>query len=467
MTSVSELLAIVPRKEIEKRLFELRDFDFITVTDRGKNFKQEQALQALTSGEYREILYGGAAGGAKSWTGAVYLTFMAECFAGTRWFVGRDTLKALRESTKMTFEKVFKAYGIEGIRYNAQDHFFEFGNGSRIDFLELKYYPSDELYERFGSVEYTGGWIEEAGEVEFGAFDVLKTRIGRHLNDRYDIAPVLFITCNPKKNWLYYSFYGPWRDKELPAHRLFIQAFVQDNPAIESAYVPQLESLEDRGKRERLLLGNWDYDDDPAALCEFDAVVDLFVNDHIEPGDAMAAAADLAMQGRDRFIGGSWAGDVCTVRIDKERATGKQIETDLHEMMVADHIPRSRTVVDSDGLGAYLDSYLKGIKTFHAGAQAFQDKVYANLKSECAYKLAEMVNKRLIRIICTATQKKKIVEEFSALKALDIDKDESRKRIISKKDMKSLLGRSPDYLDMLIMSMFFKVKPRTAFGVST
>jgi len=466
MSEISDMLVTIPLKEIEKKLFELRDFDFITVTDRGKNWKQEQALQSLVSGNYREILYGGAAGGAKSWTGASWLTFMAECYPGTRWFVGRESLKSLRESTWVTFQKVFKAYGIEGWKYNANDHFVEFGNGSRIEFLELKYYPSDDLFERFGSREFTGGWIEEAGEVHFGAFDVLKTRIGRHLNDKYGIGPVLFITCNPKKNWLYFSFYSPWKEKKLKPHRLFIQAFVQDNPANESAYQAQLESIEDKGKRERLLLGNWEYDDDPAALCDFDAIVDLFTNDHILPGDAKTGAADLAMQGRDRFVAGSWAGDVCYVRIDQEEATGKEIEEELRRMMTDEHIPRSKLVADSDGLGNYLGSYLKGIRTFHGGAKAFNEKVFANLKSECGYKLAEMVNKRLLRIICSEEQRERIIEELSALKALDVDKDESRKRIIPKKDMKDLLGRSPDYLDMLIMSMIFRVKPRSAYGVS-
>lgn len=466
MTSVSDLLASIPRKEIEKRLFELRDFDFITVTNRGKNWKQDQALQALTSGNYSEVLYGGAAGGAKSWTGAVWLTFMAECYAGTRWFVGRDALKSLRESTWITFQKVFKAYGIEGWKYNERDHFIEFGNGSVIHFLELKYYPSDEEYERFGSVEFTGGWIEEAGEVMFGAYDVLKSRIGRHLNDKYGIKPVLLITCNPKKNWLYYNFYSPWKQGKLKESRLFIQAFVQDNPAIESAYLPQLESLENKSKRERLLLGNWEYDDDPATLCDFDAIIDLFANEHIQLGDSRSGAADLAMQGRDRFTAGSWQGDVCVIKIDKEKSDGREIELDVKQMMINDHIPRSQMVADSDGLGAYLESYLKGIKTFHGGAKAYNNKIYANLKSECGYKLAELINKRLIRIICTEEQKERIIEELGALKALDVDKDESRKRIIPKKDMKDILGRSPDYLDMLIMSMMTRVKPRRTYGVA-
>jgi len=56
---------------------------------------------------------------------------------------------------------------------------------------------------------------------------------------------------------------------------------------------------------------------------------------------------------------------------------------------------------------------------------------------------------------CTEEQKQLIIEEMGVLKAKDIDADEKRKQIIKKEDMKILLGRSPDYLDMLLMGMIF------------
>lgn len=449
----------IPAIEIQKKLFALGDFDFITITEKGQNLKQDLALKALTSSEQRELLYGGAAGGAKSWTGAAWLTFMCECYPGTRWFVGREELKRAKESTYITFLKVFKAYGIEGVKYNGNDNYLLFANGSRIDFLELKFYPSDPLYERFGSIEYTSGWIEEGGEVNFGAFDVLKTRIGRHLNDKYGIKPMLFITCNPKKNWLYYEFYVPWKQGKLPLDKKYIPAFIQDNPAIETNYIDQLRALKDKAKKERLLFGNWDYDDDPSALCEFDMIVSLFTNDHVLPTGLKYGSADLAMQGRDRFVGGSWNGFVCEIKIDMLKSTGKEVELALKNMMTVDGIPHTRTVVDSDGLGAYLESYLTGIKEFHGGSKALNEKEFGNLKSECGYKLAEMVNKAELKIICNEEQKQKIIEELGVLKSKDVDADEVRKRIIKKDDMKALLGRSPDYLDMLLMRMYFVLKP--------
>ena len=171
------------------------------------------------------------------------------------------------------------------------------------------------MYERLGSKEFTGGWIEEAGEVHFGAFDVLKSRIGRHMNDVYGVIPKLLITCNPKKNWLYTGFYKPWKKGELAVPYCFIDAFATDNPFLPEDYIPTLREIKEKATRERLLYGNWDYEDDPSALCDFDAIADVFTNT-AKPSDKKRISADLAMQGRDRFVAGYWEG--YKVRIEME-----------------------------------------------------------------------------------------------------------------------------------------------------
>lgn len=132
---------------------------------------------------------------------------------------------------------------------------------------------------------------------------------------------------------------------------------------------------------------------------------------------------------------------------------------DLKELMIREQIPHSRMVADSDGLGNYLESYLEGIKAFHGGATAVNKTEYANLKSECGFKLAELINKRQLKVICTEAQKEKIMEELGCLQVADVDADEKRKKLIPKEKMKEILnGRSPDYLDMLLMKMFFHVQ---------
>ena len=68
---------------VKTELFRRGRFDFITCRDGKNHDKQQQALTILTDSEHVEILYGGAAGGAKSWTGAVWLLFMCLAYLGT------------------------------------------------------------------------------------------------------------------------------------------------------------------------------------------------------------------------------------------------------------------------------------------------------------------------------------------------------------------------------------------------
>src|SRR5690625_2675853 len=198
---------------------------------------------------------------------------MSMKYPGTRWFCGREELKRLRGTTLKTFFKMSKEYGIESFKYNAQDHFILFDNGSTIELVELARKPSDPLYERLGSSEYTGGWIEEAGEVPFGAFDVLKARIGRHLYDKYGISDRMRLTCNPSQNWLYETFYLPDKEGSLPDSYQFIQSLYTQNPFRESGSDSRLSNIVDETQRERLKHGNWEFSDDPDALITYEELV--------------------------------------------------------------------------------------------------------------------------------------------------------------------------------------------------
>ena len=144
--------------------------------------KQHLAYEALKDTVVKYVFFGGGAGGGKSWLGAEWLITNCYFFPGSRWFIGRKELTRLMKTSFITFQKVCKYHKIpnDDWKFNGKYNYIEFKNGSVIDFLDVMLKPSDPLYERFGSSEYTGGWLEEVGEIEFKAFDVLKSRIGRH-----------------------------------------------------------------------------------------------------------------------------------------------------------------------------------------------------------------------------------------------------------------------------------------------
>lgn len=380
-------------------------------------------------------------------------------------------LKTLKETTLVSFFQICKLQDLKaGIHYNynGQSNQIEFFNGSIILLKDLATYPSDPNFDELGSLEITDAFIDEANQVSTKAKNIVKSRIRFRL-DENNIIPKILYTCNPAKNWVYSEFFKPSKENKLEENRKFIQALVDDNPFISNYYRENLLTL-DKQSRERLLYGNWDYDSDPSALCEYDAILDCFTNDHVQPTGKKYISADLAMQGRDKFIAGCWDGLICNVAIDQSISTGKSIETDLKKLMIETGISHSHTIVDSDGLGAYLESYLNNIKTFHGGSKPinkvkdnFKLFEYNNLKSECAFKLAELINKRMIKIICTDTQKQLIIEELGCLKKDNIDNDTSKICIIKKEKMKEIIQRSPDYLDMLLMRMYFELKPGFGF----
>jgi len=418
--------------------------------------RQEQCLRVLQDDKTTEIIFGGGAGGGKSIIGCYFITKCSLKYAGTRWVIGRNSLKTLKETTLNSLYTVFREQGImQGVHYKYNDvkSIFTFKNGSEILLKDLGFYPSDPDFDELGSLEITGGFVDECNQIVQKAWKVLKSRI-RYRLDEYNIVPKMLGTCNPSKGWVFNDFFAPQQRGELPANASFIQSLLTDNPFISKHYKENLLSL-DKASKERLLYGNWNYDDDPTVLCDYDAIVDMFTNEHVKPTGSKFISADLAMQGRDKFVAGMWDGLICNVAIDQGKSTGKSIEQDLQALMIKHSVPRSRTVADSDGMGNYLVSYLEGIKEFHGGAKANDDKDFANLKAECAYKLAEKINKREIKIICTNEQKQRIIEEVGVLKADSVDKDETKKRIIKKELMKELINRSPDYLDMLIMGMYW------------
>lgn len=425
------------------------------------NEKQKEVCKLWTDDSVTDIAYGGSKGSGKTYLGCSLIFSDALTYPETFYFISRKQLIDLRKYTIPSIHEVFEDWKLSQkyFKYQGNDNYFQLYNKSRVYLLDAAYKPTDPMYQRFGSMQMTRGMIEEGGEFNVEAKSNLQASIGRWKNDIYNLAPKLLITCNPAKNFLYSDYYKKHKDGTLETWKRFVQALPQDNKQLPEGYLLNLERTLSKNQKERLLYGNWEFDDDPTLLIDYDAICDCFTNEHVKAGSDRSISADLAMKGRDRFVAGSWRGLVCRVAIDKPYSPGKMIETDLKALMAADGVGRSRTVADSDGLGSFLESYIEGIKEFHNGAVAINSTKYANLKSECAYKLADVINKRELRIICTKEQEEAIKEELGVLKEVSGLDDTQKKRIISKEEMKAILGNSPDYLDMLIMGMYFLIKP--------
>lgn len=449
----------IPRSlEIKVELFKRGCFDFITDADGKRHEKQAEALKILTDDEHAEFLYGGAAGGAKSWTGAAWLLFMSLSFPGTKWFIGRAELKRITQSTYVTFKKVCTQYMVpdELWNYNGQLNYIEFYNGSRIDFLDLKYIPSDPLYERYGSIEFTGGWIEEGGEVNFGAYDTLKTRVGRHLNREYGLKRKLFITCNPKKNWMYDTFYKPWKRGDLTDYMAYLPCLVQENPYIDPDYIEGLKTTSDKVKFERLFKGNWEYDDNPLALCSHDAICAIFGNLISIKTGIHYLTADIARFGADYARIGVWDGwtliDYKCFPVSKTT----DIQAYIIRCQKKYRIPNYRAIADEDGVGGGVVDNCE-IQGFVNNSVPFAGENYQNLQAQCGYKLAEHINANEVGVaakLVSMAEQEEITNELEQLQTWKPDND-GKLMLKPKAEIKLDIGRSPDWRDMFLMRSWF------------
>jgi phage terminase large subunit len=384
---------------------------------------------------------------------------------GSRWLIGRSELKNLKKTTLNSFFEVCKSEGLKAgthFRYNQQESIIYLYNGSQIILADLFAYPSDPEFDNLGSLEITGAFVDEAPQITDKAKNIVKSRIRYRLDD-FGRIPKLLMCGNPSKNWAYYDFYMPSKQGDLRTDRQFIQALVTDNPYISPHYIESLKGL-DRNSRERLLNGNWEYDDDPAALIQYEKILDTFTNDFDTLRGDSYITCDVARFGADKTVIGLWSG--FRVRLYSYRGLSVSETADkIRELQRLHSIPNSRTIADEDGVGGGVVDILK-CKGFVNNSRPLinpvtrEDENYNNLKSQCYYKLAERINRGGIFIEQVDTKvKADIVQELEQVKQHNMDKD-GKKMVLPKDKVKEVIGRSPDYSDTLMMREWFELSPK-------
>lgn len=426
--------------------------------------KQFKAWEYLSDLVTSFVGYGGAAFSGKSYLLCYWLTSMSIAYPGTAWGLGRKQLTVLKKTTLLTLFKVFdECHIINGVdfKYNQQNNTVTFSNGSVIFLIDTMSLPSDPLFTRFGGLELTGAAVDESAETDHKAIEVLSTRLGRRLNDKYNLPAKMLETFNPAKNHVFSRYYKPYNDNAEKVDVKFVPALPSDNPSPEvPAYIARIMSTGSKITIERLIKGNFMYDDDPSALIIFNKIQDSFTNSFAERGEKYITA-DIARFGSDNTVIGVWDGLVLEkiVTMDKNKVT--EAASEILSLANTYSVPISNIIIDDDGVGGGVTDII-GCNGFVNNSKALpnpetnQDDNFNNLKSQCYFKLSELINTNKIWFR-PEQYKQLITEELEQVKQKDMDKD-GKKMVIPKDKVKELLGRSPDFSDMIMMRMWFLFK---------
>lgn len=297
----------------------------------------------------------------------------------------------------------------------------------------------------------------------------------------WQFTPATLISCNPWKNFTYTDFYKPYKKgiaewdefkyltTKIPwwktFKKKFIRALVTDNPFVSKQYIYRLQASHDEVSKQRLLYGNFEYDDDPTLLFSQN-IVDNCFDKPLKLDDTYYLTVDAARKGKDNTVIMLWQGlDVIEIKTIQAASLVEQKETIL-QYINKYNIALSNVIIDEVWVWWWLVDMV-GCKWFIANAQPIQplsskyrkDKKrnYANLRTQAFFYLEQYMSENKVRIKCDNTLKETITEELLFIRQKDIDSD-TKISLESKKIMKEMLGRSPDYADALSFRMYWIIQ---------
>lgn len=218
--------------------------------------------------------------------------------------------------------------------------------------------------------------------------------------------------------------------------------------------------------------------DNAGALFKYDALIDVFSNSIVKT-ESKYLLVDIADDGSDKTIFSFWQGLEEYRREEFARLNTETIISQIREYASQDRIPYSHIAVDAIGVGAGVasSSLLDGIVGFKSSYQAIKTDInivllpnvgyisntpkfteYKNLRSQCIFTLADLVNNHKIASKCVGRQKEVVIEELSNYQ--DVSAGDGKRMATPKDDIKEIIGRSPDASDTWIMRCFFVVKEK-------
>jgi hypothetical protein len=232
---------------------------------------------------------------------------------------------------------------------------------------------------------------------------------------------------------------------------MFIQALADDNPFISKHYLESLDLLDEKSRR-RLRLGDWEYDEDPTVLIQYDKIIDMKTNPKLIGKNYITV--DVARKGNDKTVIMVWYGLSVAHCFIEDKSNMDDLRARIKHLQMIYKVPTNQVIVDEDGVGGGLVDALRGCIGFVNNSTALNKENYNNLKSQCYFKLADYVNENKIHWgVDNLEIFSNLVQELEQIKDWNSDKD-AKRAVIPKDEIKKVLGRSPDYSDALMMRMY-------------
>jgi len=411
--------------------------------------KQALALAVLAHPAIREVAYGGAKNGGKTFLGCRWVAIRAmeiirDCSLRTSdhppvvGFMGRKRAVDFHGTTLKTW---YKAVPGELWKEREGDREMVICGAATVAYGGL---DDTDRIKKFNSAEYGLVFLDQAEETSID--DVAELRVQRCEIGGNHIAPKALYTFNPATCWVRDQFVT----NPAPNQR-FIQALPTDNPWRSASYLDDLRKAYEHRPEvyEAYALGRMDVFDDPHQLIREAWVYEAKGRRFYSENPAKLVVCDVARFGDDETV----IYDMEDTRIVGSEIYGKK-ETmhTVNRLFVRSH---SRgdclIVVDEGGVGGGIVDRLVEmgcpVLAIDSGKASSDKGKWANLRAEMWDNASKMFARGEVALDATPELAKQLCSPCYRLRPSEVlvveNKDEIKKR----------LGRSPDHADAYILGL--------------
>jgi hypothetical protein len=447
--------------------------------------KQQEYINAVTSGKFKYMLYGGAVGGGKSYVTIATIIFLCKIFPGSRWAIVRKDLPTLKRNTIPTFNKIAPRPFCGQV--NRTDWNVKCANGSEILFFPESITDDKELM-RWSGLEVNGFDFEEANECQLRTFHKAIERAGRWNVPGLAVQPpiLIMLTCNPSQSWVKDMFHDPWAAGRLEAPYFYLPARSPDNPYLKDEYRESLKVLPPHLYRQ-FVEGDWSISDDPLQIIPYQQLHDRRIDEKdlealyarmIEDGATLeeSLGIDVGELGNDASVFAHARGPVIygIEKFYKKRTD--EISALVQSRITDRQIAPYRIGVDAVGIGAGVWGNLQGagfnVQRIIAGGKVVPmerddpkkayELAFENLKTQMWWKLRNDV--------ITPESELRILNMPSLIQDLtSVRYQEANERKITcepKKKTRERIGRSPDEGDAAVITNWVRTQHDTSAAIA-
>lgn len=222
--------------------------------------KQAEFINAVLSGNFSFILFGGAIRGGKTFALLALFIVLCKIFPGSRWALVRKDLPTIKRNLYPSWNKIKPDRFIKN--HNNETHTVTFNNGSQIIFYPENY-AQDKNLDRWKGLEVNGFGFEEINECQQVSLYKAFERAGSYVVPGLKVQPkpIVVATCNPTQGWVKELIYTPWKEDRLKPSWHYIQSRIHDNIPLIEAQPDYLPSLRENLNTYEFLVyveGDWD-----------------------------------------------------------------------------------------------------------------------------------------------------------------------------------------------------------------